>query len=158
MKRTAVGLVVAWCVATGCTPMVARVPFQLAAYGGLVASNSPMHVGRREPRLIDDRLEILYSVLFENVSAGRIDIALDRTKTKMSGATASCSVNGQPAPTLLLRRGDRSRVDCRLVLSPEATAATRRADSDVTLVIPIGTPAGEAEITFYYWLRVEDAS
>ena len=141
----------------GCSGLPARVPPQLEALGGLMVTNSPMRIEQREPRLEQGRIEIVYSVIVENIGKDRIDLDLGTATVTVANTTGtvSCDVRGQRMPALALFPSNRWRVDCRLSIAREVV---RQGDTDALFEIPVQSGDLRGAFRFVYWLRVEDAS
>jgi hypothetical protein len=131
---------------------------QLETSMGLAATNSPMLVDHREPRLVDGRLEVVYSFILENIGRDPIDIDLSAVEVVAGDAkgNVACSVRGHRVPSFSLAPSARWRVDCRLTFARETTALLGRQDIDATLILPL--KQAHEELHFIYRLRIEDAS
>ena len=143
----------------GCVARTARVPPHLEGLGGVIVSNSPTRIEQREPRLKQGRIEIVYSLIVENIGQDRVDLDFGASTVTVAGTNGSvaCDVHGQRMPALgFLFPSNRWRVDCRLLISPEAV---QRGDTEAWFEIPV--QRGEEREAFRFaviGLRVEDAS
>jgi len=137
-----------------------RVVDQLKGFDGLVVSTSIAALEAPDPSDTEAGLGIDYPLLFEN--AGQRDVSVELSSAGFLIGTergvASCRVGSSRPRALLLRPGDRWRVDCALFVPRERLFAALARDVEAWLSIPVRSPRGQAMLRFGYGLRVEDAT
>jgi hypothetical protein len=132
----------------------------LGTIGSLAVTNSPMHASKHEPKVVEGRVEIVYSFIVEGLGPEVVSVDLGKASVMAGNLPGDvvCSARGFTVDVLALGAAERWQVDCHIKLARDTTAALMHADMDVVLVVPVRQQSRTDPIWFRYWLSIEDAS
>jgi hypothetical protein len=156
------GVVVLAAAALASCAAYGRAPHLLSSQRGLSGSNEPLLRERPEPEIVEGSLELSYPVLVENYGPELARLYLSRAFGRVGDvedtADSDCRVlYGQPRVDVSLPPGTRTRVDCRLRLTPLGVQRLAQGDVPLVLVIPAAQGSTPLALAFTYRLYEDEA-